>query len=453
MLSRRVFFLADIKNQIENMIKKAEKALSDAKKLLDAESHDSASGRAYYSVFHIMQAALLTKGLTYSKHSGVISGFSQHFIKTEIFPKSFAKSIEKLREDREIGDYSYSLHIDDEKASEDIRMASEILSAVKTYLNQWSSQSGLSIVATVMVMLILALFAAAAVSLITTAAGTGIQEERGTQAFYIADGGMQYTLKKNTYPDYDTAASSIPLGDGSGSFTVTVPTLSSGIDTSDPLGISLSLSTDGFTAAPDGSYWTLICGVTGTPRPTVRMTSDCEKINFTTKGSSSFSTTAPSNRGKDSTDAAAHPSNSVVMMYSWDTAKTTTLAQALVPGAKCTGASPKICVSSTSGFATSGFIRIYNATENNIEDVFYDGKGSGTGTCGGGCTACLGTNGCTRRAFDGNGNGTVNHISGTAIYQSEFSVLTTSTGIVPGSILTGNIKRVVQGSILSLKDP
>ncbi|HBG93482.1 MAG: hypothetical protein A2X54_05725 [Nitrospirae bacterium GWF2_44_13] len=305
-----------------------------------------------------------------------------------------------------------------------------------------SNNSGFSIVATVMIMMILALFAAAAVSLITTAAGTGIQEERGTQAFYIADGGMQYTLKKNTYPDYDTAASSIPLGDGS--FTVTVPTLTSDAAVGDT---SLSVSsTDGFTAAPDSSYWTLICGVTGTPRPTVGMSFDCEKISCTSKFSSCT-------RGRDSTDAAAHPSNSVVMMYSWDTGKTTTLAQALVPGAKCTGASPKICVTDTSPFADSGFIRIYNATENNIEDVFYDGIGSGTGTCGGGCTACLGTNGCTRRAFDGNGNGTVNHISGTAIYQSEFSVLTTSTGIVPGSILTGNIKRVVQGSILSLKDP
>lgn len=311
------------------------------------------------------------------------------------------------------------------------------------------NQSGFSIVATVMIMMILALFAAAAVSLITTAAGTGIQEERGTQAFYIADGGMQYTLKKNTYPDYDTAASSINLGDGS--FTATVPTLTLDADIGNT---SLSVSsTDGFTAAPDSSYWTLICGVTGTPRPTVRMSSDCEKISCTSK----FSTCI---RGRDSTDEAAHPgslltpsSASVVMMYSWDTTKTTTLAQALVPGAKCKGASPKICVSSTSGFATSGFIRIYNATENNIEDVFYDGIGSGAATCGGGCTACLGTNGCTRRAFDGNGNGTVNHISGTAIYQSEFSVLTTSTGIVPGSILTGNIKRVVQGSILSLKDP
>ena len=330
-------------------------------------------------------------------------------------------------------------------------------------LKSIKNTSGLSIVATVMIMLILALFAAAAVSLITTAAGTGIQEERGTQVFYIADGGMQFTLKKNTYPDYDENIP--PLIDdknlGNGRFTVTVPTLSSGIDTTDPIGISLSPSTDGFTAAPDGSYWTLICE-TGTPPPrtTVRMSSDCEKINFTTKGSSSFATTAPSNRGKDSTDAAAHPgsstpsSASVVMMYSWDATKTTTIAtRTFGKGDKCTGASSTICVNDTSPFAESGFIRINNATENNIEDVFYDGIGSDAAACGGGCTACLGTNGCARRVFDGNGNGTVNHISGTQIWQSEFSVLITSTGVVPGSILTGNIRRVVQGNILSLRDP
>ena len=325
-----------------------------------------------------------------------------------------------------------------------------------------NTQSGLSIVATVMIMLILALFAAAAVSLVTTSTGTGIQEERGAQAFYIADGGMQYTLKKNTYPYYDENIP--PLIDdknlGNGRFTVTVPTLSSGIDTTDPIGISLSPSTDGFTAAPDGSYWTLICE-TGTPPPrtTVRMSSDCEKINFTTKGSSSFATTAPSNRGKDSTDAAAHPgsstpsSASVVMMYSWDTNKAAQInTRTFGKGDKCTNASSTICVTSTTPFADSGFVRITKGTENNIEDVFYDGKGT-TGACGTGCSACLGTGGCKRKAFDGNVKGTVNHSSGIYIYQSEFSVITTSTGVIPGAILTGNIKRVVQGNILSLKDP
>ena len=314
----------------------------------------------------------------------------------------------------------------------------------------------MSIVATVMIMMILALFAAAAVSLITTAAGTGIQEERGVEAFYIADGGMQYTLKKNTYPYYDLKYDgslppwSMDLGDGS--FSVTVPMLTSSINTTDPISLSLS-STSGFTAAPDGSYWTLICE-TGTPPPrtTVRMSSDCEKLSC----NSDFSTCT---RGRDSTDAAAHPgsstpsSASVVMMYSWDTNKAAQInTRTFGKGDKCTNASSTICVTSTTPFADSGFVRITKGTENNIEDVFYDGKGT-TGACGTGCSACLGTGGCKRKAFDGNVKGTVNHSSGIYIYQSEFSVITTSTGVIPGAILTGNIKRVVQGNILSLKDP
>ncbi|RJQ41237.1 MAG: hypothetical protein C4550_02095, partial [Nitrospiraceae bacterium] len=219
-----------------------------------------------------------------------------------------------------------------------------------------------------MVLMILALFAAAAVSLVTTAAGTGIQEERGTQAFYIADGGMQYTLKKNTYPYYDDSASSINLGDGS--FTVTVPTLTSNAAIGDT-SISVS-STDGFIAASDGSYWTLICGVTGTPRPIVRMSSDCEKISCT----SAFSSCT---RGRDSTSSANHLSNAVVMTYAWknyawDTVSTT-LARNLAKGAKCKNPASTICVNSTNGFATSGFIRVHYDTgnSNNNEDIFYEG--------------------------------------------------------------------------------
>ncbi|MDP2278740.1 MAG: hypothetical protein Q8K51_11005 [Nitrospirota bacterium] len=332
------------------------------------------------------------------------------------------------------------------------------------------NQSGFSIVATVMIMMILALFAAAAVSLITTAAGTGIQEERGVQAFYIADGGMQYTLKKNTYPYYAvTPPPTYYLGDGS--FTVSVPILDSNITTGETSTIDVS-STNGFTTsfnssdATQNQYWVVLCDTASSATPTVSMSSDCEKISATGKTSGTFTTLT---RGRDSTDTPTfdHQSSAVVMMYSFDTSdttKTTTIAtRTFGKGDKCTGASSTICVNSTTGFADSGFIRINNATLNNIEDVFYDGKGSGA-TCGTATSCptqlCLGSNyasgaACKRRAFDGGGNGTVKHTSGIAIYQSEFSVITTSTGKVPGAILAPltNIQRVVQGNILSLKDP
>ncbi len=85
------------------------------------------------------------------------------------------------------------------------------------------NNSGLSIIATVMVMMLLALFAAVGVSLVTTGSSIGLQEEQGDAAFYIAEGGLEYTLAKNkgSVPNYSTNGNYIPLG--SGEFKVDTP--------------------------------------------------------------------------------------------------------------------------------------------------------------------------------------------------------------------------------------
>lgn len=55
-------------------------------------------------------------------------------------------------------------------------------------------ESGISIVAVILSLLILSLFSAVAVSLITTSGSIGLEEEQGFQALYIAEGGMEYAL-------------------------------------------------------------------------------------------------------------------------------------------------------------------------------------------------------------------------------------------------------------------
>lgn len=117
-----------LKKEIKAIIEKAHRISRDAEILFSEERFESAASRAYYSVFHIMQATLLTKGLSYSKHSDVISGFSQQFIKTSIFPKEFAYWISQLRKDREIGDYDYEVGVSEAKAKQDIEIARKILS-------------------------------------------------------------------------------------------------------------------------------------------------------------------------------------------------------------------------------------------------------------------------------------------------------------------------------------
>lgn len=329
----------------------------------------------------------------------------------------------------------------------------------------------MSIIATVMIMMILALFAAIGVSLVTTGSNVAVQEERGLEAFYIADGGLQYAIKTYNFPNFVVTPK--PLGEGS--FTTTVPTLLAAIDNA-VLTITVS-STDGFILNPGDatSYWIMLCDNNGADNPTATpnpnldaATANCEKISFTGKTATTF---IGGTRGRDSSTADTHQLGAVVLGYSWDPAKTTTIStRDFTTGNRCTSIATTLCVASTANFATSGFVRIDDNNQNNREDVFYNGIGIGAAQCGAGCAACLGyTNpfpaagNCIRRAYDDNNNttGTINHDSsdaggaygvvGAPIYQSEISVLATSTGVVPGAILTGNIQRVVQGKIMPLQ--
>jgi len=75
------------KIEIKPLVKKARKFISTSKLLLNHEDFDSSVSRTYYAMFYIVEALLLSKNLKFKSHRGVISGFGQHFINTNIFPK------------------------------------------------------------------------------------------------------------------------------------------------------------------------------------------------------------------------------------------------------------------------------------------------------------------------------------------------------------------------------
>ena len=126
-----------LRQQLRAMIKKGERSLQAAKEHLAKGDADFASSKAYYAVFHLMQAVLLTKQKTYSKHAGVISGFSEQFIKTGVFSSTFGEIVQRLRKDRELGDYGYQLSVDIEEAKRDITSASEIVERLVIYLQDF----------------------------------------------------------------------------------------------------------------------------------------------------------------------------------------------------------------------------------------------------------------------------------------------------------------------------
>jgi len=116
------------------MLQKALRSIAAAKRHIEEGDYDFASSRAYYAAFYAMEAILLTKGLSFSKHGGVIAAFNRHFIKTGVFPKEFSKLVSRLFRERQTGDYEFDLSIEENEAKEDVRLAEKVVRAIMAYL-------------------------------------------------------------------------------------------------------------------------------------------------------------------------------------------------------------------------------------------------------------------------------------------------------------------------------
>jgi len=89
---------------------KALRAASSAKVLLDTGDLEGACDRAYYAMFNAARAALLASGAPVQPdigktHSGLISAFSLHLVKTERVPVEYGRIFNRMEELRLIADY------------------------------------------------------------------------------------------------------------------------------------------------------------------------------------------------------------------------------------------------------------------------------------------------------------------------------------------------------------
>jgi len=125
-----------MKEKLTRIIKKAQRSLGSAKKLFEESEYDFAVSRAYYAMFYMAEAVLMTKELTFSKHSGVISAFNLHFVKDGIFDKQYQKMLTQSFKARNVGDYDYEEEIYREDAEEIIESAEAFLKETTEFLRK-----------------------------------------------------------------------------------------------------------------------------------------------------------------------------------------------------------------------------------------------------------------------------------------------------------------------------
>jgi uncharacterized protein (UPF0332 family) len=68
------------RRQIGALLDKARRSLTAAERLLADGDNDFAVSRAYYAMFYVTQALLLTRDIRRFRHSGVIAAFNEHFV-------------------------------------------------------------------------------------------------------------------------------------------------------------------------------------------------------------------------------------------------------------------------------------------------------------------------------------------------------------------------------------
>lgn len=121
---------------ISDLIKKAKESLNAAKDLLKSGYPDFSASRSYYAMFYAVEAVLLTKNLSFSKHKAVLSAFGKEFVKPGEIPSHLHRYILEAFDTREVGDYGPVGSVNDEEARELTERAKKLIEIIEEYLKK-----------------------------------------------------------------------------------------------------------------------------------------------------------------------------------------------------------------------------------------------------------------------------------------------------------------------------
>ena len=96
---------AELAALARHRMSRAREALAEGDHLLTKGSPRGAVNRFYYAAFYAARALLATREVDSSKHSGVISLFQTHFVKSGLISPNNAKALPRSFEKRQDTDY------------------------------------------------------------------------------------------------------------------------------------------------------------------------------------------------------------------------------------------------------------------------------------------------------------------------------------------------------------
>ena len=121
---------------VQDYIQRSKDALEVAATMITHQYWSDAVSKAYYAMFYAANAIILTKGISASKHSAVISIFGEQFARTNVIDRRFHREFIDAFDNRQTADYSPRVLITPEDARNRLKAANEFVDAVINYLQK-----------------------------------------------------------------------------------------------------------------------------------------------------------------------------------------------------------------------------------------------------------------------------------------------------------------------------
>lgn len=115
-------------------LEKAKITLQDARSFMGKASLESVVNRIYYAVFYAVNALLITKELSSSKHSGVRALFNKGIVNNGLIEKQFGEFYSDMFDRRQKGDYKDFVTFKEDDVIKWLGKAEEFISKIENLI-------------------------------------------------------------------------------------------------------------------------------------------------------------------------------------------------------------------------------------------------------------------------------------------------------------------------------
>lgn len=116
---------------VKYRLERAKNTLLDAKKYIGEATSESTVNRIYYAMFYAVNALLIAKGLSSSKHSGVRAFLNKEIISKGLIERDLGKFYSDMFDRRQKGDYKDFVKFEKEDVEEWLKKAEEFIDKIE----------------------------------------------------------------------------------------------------------------------------------------------------------------------------------------------------------------------------------------------------------------------------------------------------------------------------------